>query len=143
MAAHWGTINASFTAVGTRRAVSVVIIKRNRLYQHYRYKLTWYYGNIGNVYFITVASDALVAHKTLPIYQSIIRATVLSKQSDFSTRFACRGTRQILVYLTKRDNLNLLYYFSVNISSRFLTPKAPPRLNTAPPAPAEAVQACL
>ena len=47
-----------------------------------------------------VASDALVAHKTLPIYRFIIRATVLSKQSDFSTRFARRGSRQIIVYLT-------------------------------------------
>ena len=34
-------INVCITDVGTRRAVSVVIIKRNRLYQHYRYKQTF------------------------------------------------------------------------------------------------------
>ena len=29
--------------------------------------------------------------KTLPIYEFKIRATILSKQTNFSTRFACRG----------------------------------------------------
>ena len=34
-------IKVCFSDVGTRRAVSVVIIKRNRLYQHYRYNQTF------------------------------------------------------------------------------------------------------
>ena len=37
--------NVMFKVVGTRRAVSVVIIKRNRLYQHYRYKQTFSVGD--------------------------------------------------------------------------------------------------
>ena len=48
----------------------------------------------------TVASDALVAQKYVTLYQFKIRATVFSKLSDFSTRFACRGTRLTKLFHT-------------------------------------------
>ena len=41
VAARWVTINVSVTVVGTRRAVSVLTIKRNRLYHNYSNKQTF------------------------------------------------------------------------------------------------------
>ena len=47
--------------------------------------------------------------ETLPIYQFKIRAAILSKQTDFSTRFARRGTRlnYSLIYLRNGKSYSL------------------------------------
>ena len=66
-----------------------------------------------NVWVLFVSDEGVArynSNKTLAIYQLKIRATIFSKQTDFSTRFASRGTRQIIVYIIKSE---IIFCFNI------------------------------